>query len=963
MRFAYSALLALGIVVTAAMGSAFAQTSANGSVRGYVRDQQNSALPGATVTATSVSSPLPVTVATDAEGYYRLLELAPGEYSVTVELAGFARLVRTGIVVRSGLNLGVDIELALAGQTEAVTVHADAPMVESQTAVQAFNISGDMQRRLPLSYSNHWSNFLAITPGVTGNQLAGRTADSYTLRGSDFASHVIQIDGADMSSAQQNATTYMNLSSEAIADVQVKTGATDAASPLGVGAVMNIATKSGTNEIRGAGSISTQRKGWSGNNNPGGTVAAVDSVLPEAALGGPLLRDHAWLFGSYRYEKLETGVARSAAQLANIKALVPGFTPQDTTLGGHYLLVKGTARLSSRHNAEVMYSYDPQTSDSIGATDGGVFVSQKTGGKRNMSARLSSIWGSNVTTRIGVSYNNKALQILAGENLPSRPVASSVILSSGRLTSAGDIATLDNGNAGWSYNQPYYKSTISGDLTYFHSGWLGSHEFQTGIYYQPRNHQETVQHIANGGFGREGVVLRDATNPAAGFVPYWREIYDTADNITALTDTRDFAFYVQDAWHATDRLTVNAGLRVDAIKRVDKLFDVVVQDSPNVGPRFGVNYALTEDRMNVVRASWVRVHDVISINPATAGTNTPGRRDLYDLDLDGSFETVFVTPASSVLTSNRILDPDRTQPYINEWTAGYRRQLPGRLTVDASFVHRDYKNRTALIELNGIYQNGQFLGYQDERSNEIYKLTGNEYNWHVYEGLEFQVVKDSAKLRWIGSYTRAWRHMAGTWQPNDPASFIQPNAFDNNKSIGDVRSATSSATDANSLSGTNQTDGTLAWQDHVARGGVVYFAPWQFVIASNYTYQSGGYGGPVVTRLTAADPQFGTPTVTLSNGRIVSNPLATVIRFAYDDRGEGQLKLPALHIWNLRVGRDVALGQNRRVELAAEVFNLVNSDADQSFQSGGNQRYSANYGKTQLRQSPRSLRLSARFAF
>ncbi len=77
---------------------------------------------------------------------------------------------------------------------------------------------------------------------------------------------------------------------------------------------------------------------------------------------------------------------------------------------------------------------------------------------------------------------------------------------------------------------------------------------------------------------------------------------------------------------------------------------------------------------------------------------------------------------------------------------------------------------------------------------------------------------------------------------------------------------------------------------------MVYRAPWDFQVATNYSIQRGRWSGPILNRIAAADPQFGTPTVTLSNGRVVSNPLATTIRFENDDRGDGQFQLDALHI-------------------------------------------------------------------
>lgn len=135
----------------------------------------------------------------------------------------------------------------------------------------------------------------------------------------------------------------------------------------------------------------------------------------------------------------------------------------------------------------------------------------------------------------------------------------------------------------------------------------------------------------------------------------------------------------------------------------------------------------------------------------------------------------------------------------------------------------------------------------------------------------------------LGSYTHSWSELSGTWQPGDPASFIQPNAFPFNQGLGtnDNRSAAS----ANGLAASA---GDPGWTPQITRLAVVCNAPWSLITSISYSRQSGLSSGPILTQIAAADPQFGPPTVTLSNGRIVSNPLATTIRFAFPTRSDGQ---------------------------------------------------------------------------
>ena len=135
-----------------------------------------------------------------------------------------------------------------------------------------------------------------------------------------------------MASTLQNTNGYVNLSTEAIQDVQIKTGAVDASTPIGTGAVLNVVTQSGTNHFKGAVGIAYQDDGWNANNAPGGTTTGFGIVQPDASLGGPIRADRLWFFAAYRYTNNSLGVSRTPTQLANLHALVTGFSRLPRTL-------------------------------------------------------------------------------------------------------------------------------------------------------------------------------------------------------------------------------------------------------------------------------------------------------------------------------------------------------------------------------------------------------------------------------------------------------------------------------------------------------------------------------------------------------------------------------------------------------------------------------------------------------
>lgn len=824
------------------------------------------------------------------------------------------------------------------------------------------NISGQFQRDLPLTSRSQLTDFLEVTPGV-----AARAGDAtgggqiYMLRGGELENHVVQLDGADMGSFRQNrADRLLTFNTDAVSDVQVTTGAIDASTPLGSGAVINVSTKSGTDQFRGvAGAVFTPES-WNGNNAGAGTVRFNEIFQPDLSLGGPIAPGRAWFYGAYRYTRQYSGIGRSPEQLALLEALDPSFEPFDNAVLSHNYYAKATGQITSKHQWVAFYEYDrhPEGGDREWYVEPLVVTSA---GGTGIGVRLQSVWSSSLTSRMMGSYNDKSTNSTWDtfdgyiHDGPSRSVHAGTFISSGRIQGTGEIALMDNA-PNFSIS-PASKKTFQADMTYYRSGFLGAHEFQTGVFLQSLNGSDEIRY-PNGGAAVENLVLRNPADPAAGWTVFSRTVYSVESLKQDETAATDFGLYVQDTWKPTTRVTVNLGVRADLIKAEEKLFDIQLQDAWHVGPRAGISWLVTGDGRNVARASYARVHEMpMPRNLGSVGAASATVTNYYDNDLNGTFETVLVTPGSTSAQTDRFPDPEHHQPYIDEWTLGYSRQLPGRTQVGVDFVHREYKHIPALVETNGIYDGVVFRGYQNESFNQIYAITNNRWNKYVYEAISVNASKRAAWFQLLGAYTRAFQHVAGTWQPNDPASFIQPDAFPNDRGIGSIR-----GNQTNSLSGTADTR-SPSWQKNNFRVGTTVSLPKGFVTALNYSYQSGAYSGPVVKRIAAADPQFGPSTVRLSNGRTVSNPLATTIRFAYDTRGEGQLQLDALQVFNFRVGYALELPGERRIQLALDIFNGTNRGAYEQWLDGANQQYSPNYGLGRARQFPRVYQASARFSF
>ena len=237
--------------------------------------------------------------------------------------------------------------------------------------------------------------------------------------------------------------------------------------------------------------------------------------------------------------------------------------------------------------------------------------------------------------------------------------------------------------------------------------------------------------------------------------------------------------------------------------------------------------------------------------------------------------------------------------------------------------------------------------------NNTYYVTNNKWNWFVYQGIEVTVTKQTRKLQLLSTYTYSPDHLAGTWQPNDPAAILEPTKFANNAGIGSVRGNVT-----NDYTGDTR---NRMWQRHQWRTGISWQAPWKLRVSNTFTAQSGTPGGPVIITLPGYNNQYGPATLKI-NGRTVSNPLATTYRFQNANRGEGQIWCPWLIQWNTLVGRVFSISDRQSVEADVNLYNLTNRGAAQQFVNGNNAS-SQTFGELQNVQLPRSAQFTLRYRF
>ena len=957
--------------------------SGDGSLRGVVRDSQGGALPGVTVTALSPNLLSPRTDVTDAEGNYRLINLPPATYTLTAELTGFSAFKREAILVRAGANFQVDVELSIGALAESITVTGDSPMLEVTRPGNVLNIDSEFQRAVPVVEGKYWSDFLMMTPGVVSrphNDGSGR--QNYFGNAVEHRDAVTLMEGLYAGNYNDFNINRTGLSSEAIQDTEIKTGGVDAASPMGYGLVINMISKSGGNAFSGSLAAQYQPLSWNTNNVGTGTPATRQVHQYDASFGGPLRREKVWFFSAVRFTDNESGTGRNPLQVAAHQAFFPDGTLGNNSIKGFQPWAKVSAKVGTNHDLSGVFQADRLLLKVVGAEDYMPVEVLATGGPM-YGAKLTSVWGQSVTTTVSASYNSKGgntrdsydrdLTGPLAEYHREAFVNGGIVEGSGLLSRGGQWAST-------ACDACYDLDTASitmlrGDITWYKQGWAGSHDFQAGFLALPRlNFDKNIVYL-NDGFIFEERRQIDPNNPSAGTVPFHRQyVVGPLEQHTASGRDRDIGLYVQDTWKPTSRLTATMGVRVDFVRRYDARRSLTRQSSTEIGPRLGFSYLLTGDAKNVLRGTYGRIHQQLmgTRHPVAAfgGDDAAGLRDTYDANGDGNFEITLIAPPRTAGVSTQQFDPDLHQPFFDEFTLGFRRQFPWQISLDVSGIVKINKQQFAQVDINGIYPDGPNqpfggFGRVDPNRGLLYRVTNNTWSQTHYQALQTTIAKNMTNnLQFLATLHRQWQKLTGTWNPTDPARFIQPNAFANDGMVW----RTDGMQDQNSLA----TGGTLTnnpmWNPYSLRFAASYNAPAAFQLSASYTIMGGPYSGPIIDQLPANSPQlapFGGSTVVSSTGARQANPLATRIRFYHPTRGEGQVKAPDVHTLNLKVGRRFTLGRNRTFQLSADVYNLLNGgDYTEYARTGPNRIYNpANYLTFTNPQTPRAAQLEAAVRF
>jgi hypothetical protein len=324
-----TSVLAAVLVCLALAAPAAAQTQiTTGAIQGTVADATGAVLPGATVEARHVATNLTRSTTTDAGGRFVLLQLPPGRYSVTFTLSGFATLVQENVELTVGQSVTLDAQLKVSGVAETVTVSSAPSVVERTRTATASTLNETTVATTPI-LGRKFEDLLTLTPGVSTVQ--GPDGDEITFAGQRGVFNNISLDGGDYNNGffgeqAGGQRVSIDITLEAVKEFQVI--ATGAPAEFGrtAGGVVNVVTKSGTNDPHGSAFHFQRLEALTGELSDGSTLEKFHREQFGGTFGGPIKRDKAFVFlalegitGSFERPNL-------SRQLGDAPCPVPGPT-------------------------------------------------------------------------------------------------------------------------------------------------------------------------------------------------------------------------------------------------------------------------------------------------------------------------------------------------------------------------------------------------------------------------------------------------------------------------------------------------------------------------------------------------------------------------------------------------------------------------------------------------------------
>jgi outer membrane receptor protein involved in Fe transport len=923
-------------ICSLALAAPAAAQQTTGNITGRIVDDQGAAVPGVTVTGKNTQTGFTRSDVSDTEGIYRLTALPVGTYDITAELQGFSKVENKAIVLSVGQTLDIPMTLKVATVQETVTVTGETPLIETNSSSVGGVVDVGRIESLPLN-GRQFANAAITIPGVGlgfHSDPTKSTQYSPQIAGGNGRNVNYQIDGGDNNDDTVGGLLQL-FPLEAIQEFNFVTSRYKAEYGRSNGGVMNIVTKSGTNDLRGSwftlfrdaalNSI-TQTEKLGGEDKQdyrryqfGGSV------------GGPIAVDRAHFFGAYERTQQDT------FQVVSTKGLFPELDGTFTTPYRENLLTaKVTSQMTATQYLAVRYGRNTN--------------SQPYGADPNTPP---SGWGESQNEFNSINLNHN--WVLGGTRLNEfifqyADFGNAISANSldPQLSFPNAVTIGQNTNTPQQTQQKKYQFRDDFSWSVAGMGGLG-HDFKTGVNFinQPR-----LFITFNTGTGDYAYSI--GTNDINGPVT---SVTRNGGAAEANIPNWQLGLYIQDDWRLNDRLTLNLGFRYDYLDgwTIDQQLNpnfVILQDAGRAGrfagqPAFrefglepkedannwqgraGLAWDFRGNGRDIIRAGYGRYYDVgytnanilfAAINATGIGagqvfnvSNTAGirRADGQLFRVGDPISTIeHLNEIAGPPLNSHVASPRIRQPYADQYSIGWSHQLDSATVVDIDYMHTEGRDLGWRIVLNnrnpGVGATGprQFADLPLSPPGITIDISDGKSR---YDGINFGVRRRMT----AGLQFSAWYSLSSAKSLTGNASDeLNINNIQNHLDpYADVQFGPSGRSDAR-----HRTTISAVWQ-----------APWDITVAPIFRYRS-------------ALPVGTTYGVDL-NANGINNEI-TDLAYAFDglndDGTAGVKEIGACETincsrgasqsqFNLRVSKGFRLFGQARVEAIAEVFNLFNA--------------------------------------
>ena len=659
------------------------QNVTSGTLSGRLEDARGAVVKGATITATHLETNQHHTTTSDHDGRYRFPYLRTGVYDLRIEAEGFSAITRQ-LTVSVGQSIDLPLKLDVAGVSAQVNIDSEVPLVETVRTQVSETIRPNEIHELPLNGRNYLDLALLV-PGVSPTNTASnqRFAETSAVPGQGISiagqrnlynSFILDGVSANDDAADLTGTYY---SEEVIDQFQVVTSGGIAEFGRASGGVVNILTRSGTNDYRGSlyGFFRNQRFDA---RNP---LAPTKDLLTQAQYGGtiagPLRRDRTFFFTNFEQTRRNyssvitispTAVTSINNRLRAINYPGPlietGVVPASFDTTNFFARVDHTInqrnQLSARYS---LYHINAVNSRTVGGLNS---ISRGTGlADTDQTLQVSNVttFSSRTINEARVQYTNSQLDApVNDETGPAVNIAG--VASFGTATvspQARDINLFEAVNN---------VSTQRGD----HSLKAGG-----GFLYNRVN-------IVFPGAIQGVYAFSSLNNFLSGNYINYQQAFGVPNQVQS---NPNFGVFVQDEWRISPSLTLNAGIRYD----LQYLPDPIQTDTDNIAPRLGIVWA-PGDRKTVVRSSFGLYYDRIPLRATSNALQRDGSKFLV-VQLSPTqpgapvFPNVLALQPATLPTKPNItrIDPNIETSYSHQANLQIERELPGNAVVSVGYLH------------------------------------------------------------------------------------------------------------------------------------------------------------------------------------------------------------------------------------------------------------------------------------